>query len=344
MRKPLISFLIISTLAFTGLSYAHPEHYPAPSTVSEQLAVSVNAPSAALWLNNPKSTQEWQAIAKNYAQESGKAALTAAKASHVTVSEQQLAGVPVFTLTPPKIDKAKSDKVIYYIHGGGYILGHGVGQISEALPLAAEHGYRVVSVDYRMAPENPFPAAIDDAFTVYRELVKTYDAQNIAVYGTSTGGAMTLILALQAAQANVTQPAALISGTPWADMDKIGDTYVTNEKVDNILTTYDALIRYAANVYSNGHNLKDPLISPVYAKTEDLKQFPATLLISGTRDLFLSNTVRMHKRLLMEKVHAELVVYEAMSHAQYYLNPQAPETADHYKILDQFLSRTLLKH
>ena len=155
---------------------------------------------------------------------------------------------------------------------------------------------------------------------------------------------MTLILALQAAQANVAQPAALISGTPWADMDKIGDTYVTNEKVDNILTTYDALIRYAANVYSNGHNLKDPLISPVYAKTEDLKQFPATLLISGTRDLFLSNTVRMHKRLLMEKVHAELVVYEAMSHAQYYLNPQTPETADHYKILDQFLSRTLLKH
>ena len=344
MRKPLISFLLISTLAFCGLSYAHPVHYPAPSTVSEQLAASVNAPSAALWLNNPKSTEEWQTIAKNYAQESGKAALAAAKASQVTVSEHQLAGVPVFTLTPQKIDKTKSDKVIYYIHGGGYILGHGVGQISEALPLAADHGYRVVSVDYRMAPEYPFPAAIDDAFTVYRELVKTYGAQNIAVYGTSTGGAMTLILALQAAQAKLAQPTALISGTPWADINEIGDTYVTNEKVDNILTTYDALIRYAATVYANGHDLKDPLISPVYAKAEDLKQFPATLLISGTRDLFLSNTVRMHKRLLMENVHAELVVYEAMSHAQYYLNPQAPETADHYRILDQFLSRTLLKH
>lgn len=342
MRKTVLTLLLTASLVIAGQSNAHPEHYPAPTTVSSQLAQSVNASSAELWLNKPKSTQEWQAIAKDYAQKSGQAALVAAKSNHVNVEETRIANVPVFTLTPEKIDKTKSDKVIYYIHGGGYILGHGVGQISEALPLVATHGYRVVSVDYRMAPEHPFPAAIDDTFAVYRELVKTYGAKNIAVYGTSTGGALTLILALQASQNHVAQPAALIAGTPWSDMDKIGDSYFTNEKLDNILTTYDALVDYAATVYSNGHSLKDPLISPVYAKAEDLRQFPATLLISGTRDLFLSNTVRMHKRLLMENVHAELVVYEAMSHAQYYLNPNAPETADHYKILKLFLDRTLL--
>ena len=191
--------------------------------------------------------------------------------------------------------------------------------------MAAHNNYRVVAVDYRLAPKHPYPAAIDDAFAVYGELVKKYGAQNIAVLGTSTGGAMTLILALQCIEGGVPVPGALMSGTPWSEMDKIGDSYVTNEGVDNILGTYDHLIKASAEVYADGADLKDPLISPIYAKGEELAQFPPTLLVTGTRDLFLSNTVRMHKLLLMNGAEAELLVYEALSHAQYYLVPDAPE-------------------
>ena len=154
---------------------------------------------------------------------------------------------------------------------------------------------------------------------------------------------MTLILALQAIEGGVPIPAALISGTPWSDMDKIGDSYVTNDGVDNILGTYDHLIKASAEVYANGADLKDPLISPVYAKSGELAKFPPTLLVSGTRDLFLSNTVRMHKLLLMNGAEAELLVYEALSHAQYYLVPDAPETADHYKLMGMFLDGHFLK-
>ena len=193
-----------------------------------------------------------------------------------------------------------------------------------------------------MAPDHPFPAAIDDAFSVYKELVKEYGAENIAVFGTSTGGAMTLILSLQAHEAGISQPKALVSGTPWADLDKIGDSYFVNDGVDNVLGNYDHLIKAAAQAYANGADLKDPLLSPVYASDEALKNFPSTLLISGTRDLFLSNTVRMHKRLLLNDVNTDLVVYEALSHAQYYLNANAPETIEHYEIINKFLDKNFV--
>ena len=113
--------------------------------------------------------------------------------------------------------------------------------------------------------------------------------------------------------------------------------------MDNILGTYDHLIKASAEVYADGADLKDPLISPIYAKAEELAQFPPTLLVTGTRDLFLSNTARMHKLLMMNGAEAELLVYEALSHAQYYLVPNAPETADHHKLMDMFLDEHFLK-
>ena len=318
-------------------------HFPAPSTLSPEMAASVNAPAPDLWLSNVQSAPEVHTLAAEYAKNAGQANLAAAKDLGVEVNEAKMAGVPVFILTPKRIDDLNENKVIFYIHGGGYILGHGVSCISEAIPMAAENGYKVMCVDYRMAPEHPFPAAIDDAFAVYREVVKAYGAENIAVFGSSTGGAMTLVLALQAHAAGVKMPAALIAGSPWADMDKIGDSYVVNEGVDNILGTYDRLIKTAARFYANGHDLKDPLISPVYASDSALRAFPPTLIISGTRDLFLSNSARMHTRLLLNKVHSELIVYEALSHVQYYLNPKAPETKQHYRLLGDFLNRVWKK-
>ena len=318
------------------------EHLSAPSTVSAEMAATVSAAPMPLWAKPAKSAKEISSAAAQYARTMGPAALAMAEQWGVKVEEGVLGGVPVFTLTSPKVEKEKADKVVFYIHGGGYILGHGVSGIGEAVRLAGQEHYRVVCVDYRLAPEHPFPAAIDDAFAAYKALIGTTDAKNVAVFGTSTGGAMTLILAIQAAREGVPMPAALIAGTPWSDMGRVGDSYETNEGLDNVLVTYDGLLRSAAEAYAAGADLKNPLISPVYASSEDLKRFPPTLLVSGTRDLFLSNTVRMHKRLLMSGAPAELIVYEALSHAQYYLNDAAPETGEHYRLLGQFLERRLL--
>lgn len=337
------STVAVVAMALSTTLLAQPHQFPAPTTVSETMAAAVAAPVADLWIKAPKSVSDWQAIASEYAETVGQSALNQAKALDVDVQTTQIASVNVNVLTPKSIDQGKADKIIFYIHGGGYVLGDGISGIVEALPMASDHHYKVFCVDYRMALEFPFPAAIDDAFAVYQELVKSYGADNIAVMGTSTGGAMALILALQAHAAKVNMPAALISGTPWSDMDKIGDSYFVNDGVDNVLGTYDGLIKTAVDYYAQGHDLKDPLLSPVYASDDALQAFPPTLLISGTRDLFLSNTVRMHTRLLLNKAPAELIVYEALSHAQYYFVANAPETENHYRLLGDFLNRVWMR-
>jgi acetyl esterase/lipase len=100
-----------------------------------------------------------------------------------------------------------------------------------------------------------------------------------------------------------------------------------NEKVDNILVSNDGWLGDAAKLYANGHDLKDPQLSPVYG---DLSGFPPTILTSGTRDLFLSNTVRVHRKLRQAGVVADLHVFEGQSHAQYAGDPDAPETKEHF--------------
>jgi acetyl esterase/lipase len=206
--------------------------------------------------------------------------------------------------------------------------------------LASFGGYKVVSVDYRMPPDHPYPAAMDDSMAVWKELLKTNKAKNMAVFGTSTGGAMTLSLVLRAKNENVALPAAIAPGTPWADIAKIGDTYETNEWVDNVLVTWDGWLGRAALLYAAGKDLKDPQLSPIYG---DFSNFPPTILTSGTRDLFLSNTVRTHRKLRRAGVVADLNVYEGQSHAQYGFNPDAPETKEAFTDIAKFFDRYLGK-
>ncbi len=343
MLKKILPLAIAAIMASGCQVQNATEKFPASATVSEEMAKSVNGALPAIWQYDPVTLEDWHKIASDY-QKSGNARSQALADEYgVTIEEGSMHGVRTYTLTPKSIDEDRASKVILYLHGGGYVVGHGMSGTYEAIYLAGLHHYKMVCVDYRMAPDYPYPAAINDAFAVYQELLKSYDSDDIAIFGTSTGGAMTLILALQAYNAGVPMPGALVSGTPWADMGKVGDSYVVNAGVDNILGNYDHMLKHAAEVYAREESLKNPLISPVYASNEALKAFPPTLLITGTRDLFLSNTARMHTRLMLNDAPSELLVYEALSHAQYYLNPRAPETFEHYGLINRFLERTLLK-
>ena len=129
-----------------------------------------------------------------------------------------------------------------------------------------------------------------------------------------------------------------MAGTPWSDIGKVGDTYFSNEGDDNVLVSYEGWLKEAALVYANGHDLKAPYLSPVYG---DYSNFPPLMLVSGTRDLFLSNTVRVQEKMLKAERPVELVVYEGISHAQYYFNPDAPETKQHYINVTNFFERYL---
>jgi acetyl esterase/lipase len=274
---------------------------------------------------DPMTAQEWKDLVNARA----KLALNAVPAMKekfgVTVEPTTISGVKSFIVTPGTMPDANRNRLLVHVHGGGYVFSPGEAALPEAILLSGIGGFKVISVDYRMPPDFPYPAAMDDAMAVWKEAVKMADPRNMAIFGTSTGGAMTLAMVLRAKAENLPLPAAIAPGTPWADISKIGDTYETNEWVDNVLVTWDGWLGRAAKLYANGHDLKDPFISPIYG---DFSGFPPTILTSGTRDLFLSNTVRTHRKLRRAGVEADLNVYEGQSHGQYGANMNAPETKE----------------
>ena len=195
----------------------------------------------------------------------------------------------------PRRDSAEHrDKLLIHVHGGCYVLSPGEAGTSEAILMAGIGHFKVISVDYRMPPEAYFPVALDDAMTVYKSVLKTSDPKNTAVFGTSAGGALVLEMMLRAKQLGIPLPGAIAPGTPMSDVTKTGDSFYTNEFVDNVLVSRNGFCDAATLVYAHGHDLSDPLLSPIYG---DMHGFPPAILTTGTRDLLLSNTVRVHRKL-----------------------------------------------
>jgi len=308
--------------------------------VSPQEQALIGAPLPSFWNDHPKDAAGWKALIKMRADQIIKT-LPAMREKFGVKSEQTtIAGVNCYILTPDNIPEQNRDRLLVHVHGGGYVFGPGEAATREAILMAGFGRFKVISIDYRMPPDYPYPAAMDDAMAVWKEVVKTNDPKKMAIFGTSTGGGMTLAMVLRAKTEGLPFPGATAPGTPWSDMTKTGDTFFTNEKIDNILVSNDGWLGDAAKLYANGHDLKDPQLSPVYG---DFSGFPPTILTSGTRDLFLSNTVRVHRKLRQAGVVADLHVFEGQSHAQYAADPNAPETSEHFGELTAFFDKYLAK-
>lgn len=310
-----------------------------PSTdVSPEMQAMIGAPYPPHFNADPKTPAEWKELIDRRAKEAI-ANIPAMKAKlGVKVEETKIAGVHCYVVTPNKIALENRRRLLIHVHGGGYVFGPGEAALPEAIMMAGFGGYKVISVDYRMPPDFPYPAAMDDAMAVWKEVLKSHERHRLAIFGTSTGGAMTLAMVLRARDEKLPLPAAIAPGTPWSDIDKIGDSYASNEWVDNVLVTWDGWLGRAAKLYANGTSLRNPYISPIYG---DFKGFPPTILTSGTRDLFLSNTVRTHRKLRRAGVIADLNVYEGQSHAQYQMNIDAPETKEAFTDIAKFFDRYL---
>jgi len=313
---------------------------PVPETASPALQALVAAPLPPFWNTHPKSTQEWKEFVQQHASLNLKLVPGLREKMGVKVEPATIGGVKAFIVTPGEIAEANRNRVLIHVHGGGYVLSPGEAGTPEAILMAGHSHLKVISIDYRMPPDFPFPAAIDDAMAVYKEILKTTDAKKIGIFGTSTGGGMTLVMVLRAKLEGLPLPGAIAPGTPWSDMTKTGDTYFANEMVDDVLVSNDGWLGDAANLYANGHDLKDPMLSPVYG---DLKGFPPTILTTGTRDLFLSNTVRVHRKLREAGVVSDLIVFEGLSHAQYLFIPDAPESKEHFAEVAAFFDKYLEK-
>jgi acetyl esterase/lipase len=340
--RPILVFLTLSLLRPVGLGFAQdaPAHtvpertLPIPSTVSPELQKAMAR--TCKMPGTPPTMVELMARIHKAEADSEAYVGHIQKDFDVSVEEGRLGGVRIYDVKPAVIAEENRHRLLMNVHGGGYISGRGVGGTSEAVYMAYYGKIEVIAVDYRMPPEFPFPAAVDDSVAVWKEIIKTHTPNDVGIFGTSAGGGLTLATVLRLKELGLPLPGAIMAGTPWSDLTKTGDSYFTNEYVDNALCTYDGDLGAAAKLYAGGHDLKEPLLSPVYG---DLSGFPPTVLVTGTRDLFLSNTVRVHQKLLQSGVEAELLVFEAQSHAQYYA--EAPETAAAHQEVVQFFDRHL---
>jgi acetyl esterase/lipase len=313
---------------------------PVPATASPELQAIIARGASTTCCIHPSSAAQWKEVAHQRAEETMNGLPALRQKLGVSVERGSIAGVNVYTVTPREVSAHNRDRLLLNVHSGGYVFNAGEAGTTEAILVAGLGHIKVIEVDYRIPPDFPYPAALDDAMAVYRQVMRTHDPHKVAVFGTSTGGGMTLAMMLRAKQERLPLPAAIGAGSPWSDMTKTGDSYFTNEGVDIVMVRYDGVLGDAAKLYANGHDLKDPMLSPIYG---DLSGFPPTFLTCGTRDLFLSNTVRVHRKLRNAGGVADLVVFEGMSHAQYLFSPDVPETQQYVAELTAFFDRYLQK-
>jgi monoterpene epsilon-lactone hydrolase len=304
---------------------------PVPGTISAEARkfLSFSMPSTP-----PPSLAEQRAHTDEFRK--GRAA-EARKLFPVNVEEKTLGGVRCDVITPLTIPPANRNRVLINVHGGGFVTDSG--SLVEGIPIANLAQTTVVSVYYRLAPEHPFPAAVEDTVAVYKELLKTHKPQDMGLFGTSAGAILTPEVAVELRHEHLPLPAALgvFSGT--GDLSQSGDS--------RALYTIFGFTGYLkpptsgphAKDYIGNHDPKDPLVSPLYA---DLHGFPPTLFVTSTRDLLLSGTTILHRAFLRAGVDAQLVVYEALPHAFWY-DYHLPETKEALSLMAKFFDEKLGK-
>lgn len=307
---------------------------PIPLTVSEELQKHIELPLDSDFLIVPENDKEWQTLINS----AFEAAIPAAQTFPVTIKNEKISGVGVYMITPHNLSEEHATHLLLHTHGGGYVFGGGESGLTEAMAMAHYGKIKVLAIDYRMPPAHPFPAALDDTVTVYKEMIQEYPPEHLGFFGSSAGGGLIAAAMLKLKALNLPLPAVIGLGTPWTDLTKTGDTYFTNEEIDDCVVTYDGLLGARAKLYAGSHDIKDPYISPIYG---DCRGFPPTILISGTRDLLLSCTVRMHRKLLSSGVEAVLHVFEGGSHAFYLTALDAPESKEVFEEMARFFTKYL---
>jgi len=228
--------------------------------------------------------------------------------------------------------------VLINLHGGGF--NSDSGSLIEGIPIANLAKTKVVSVYYRLAPENPFPAAVDDVVAVYKELLKTYKPNSVAIFGTSAGAILTAEVAVRLKQLGIPLPAALGIFSGLSDFSRPGDSLqlFTLNGLPGEMHPIDRN-HLPDDQYVGKTDRKDPVLSPLFA---DLHGLPPSLLVTSTRDILLSGTTTFHRALLRAGVDAHLVVFEALPHAFWY-QFQLPETKEALEVMAKFFDEKLAR-
>ncbi len=270
-----------------------------------------------LLINDHQSVQQQRAMLE-------KQVKRAPMPRNVVVSPVAIGDVPAEWLRPIGV---QDDRVVLYLHGGGYTMGSCNTHRALGARLAIAAQTPVLLIDYRLAPEHPFPAALEDALTAYRWLIDPEKlARPIALAGDSAGGGLVVAAAIALRDQGDRLPAAIVCLSPWTDLAVTGASMVTRAKADPLISRESSL-QYAAS-YAAQQDPCLPLISPVYAELHGL---PPLLIQVGDREVLLSDSVRLAARARQAGVDTMLEVWDGMWHVwQAYtgLMPEAQQAID----------------
>jgi monoterpene epsilon-lactone hydrolase len=339
-----ISGLIVLGLIATGIAQITPAAPKDSATFDADGAAHITrvvpmpttiSPEAQSWLESlTHTTPGPETLAERRARTDAWRAQDSAEARKlypVNVEEATTAGVRTDIITPMTMPAENKTRVLINLHGGGF--NSDSGSLIEGVPISNLAKIKVVSVYYRLAPENPFPAAVDDVVAVYKELLKTYKPRSIGIFGTSAGAILTCEVAVKLKQLGLPLPGALGVFSSLADFSRPGDSrqLFTLNGFPGQLQPVDPQ-HLPDNEYIGKTDRKDPVLSPQFA---DLHGWPPSLLVTSTRDLLLSDTAIFHRALLGAGDDSQLVVFEALPHAFWY-HFQLPETREALELMAKF--------
>lgn len=256
---------------------------------------------------------------------------------------ETIAGVPVAIVEPAEgVAPSNAARVLINVHGGAFLWGSGSGALVEAIPIAVVMRVRVVTVDYRLAPEHRYPAASQDVAAVYRELLKTHSAEAIGIYGCSAGGIITAQATAWIRKSGLPRPGALGTlcgtGAPYS-----GDSpYLAGPIMGGEILAAPTLPATLPTPYMDGVDAGDPAAYPLVSDAE-IRAMPPTLLLAGGRDFAVSALTRAHRRLAAAGVPSELQLFDGLPHA-FFMWPDMPESTEAFRLIASFFDRHLGRH
>lgn len=234
------------------------------------------------------------------------------------IATDELGGVAVEWVIP---DGSELAPVLFHLHGGGYVLGDPAGSRALTTAFALKAGVRVVSVDYRLAPEYPFPAAVDDAVAAFQALLgRGYSAKDIAIGGESAGGGLAVATLLAAHDLKLATPSSVFAISPWTDLNCFASSFDTLAHIDPLLTR--RALKEMGDAYLAGADPRSPLASPLFG---ELGSLPPLLVHVGSDEVLLDDACELHTRAIAAGVNSRLEIWPKMIHVWHMFHPMLPE-------------------
>ncbi len=315
----------VLTLADSPAALDAASRFQVPATVSAEAKTELSA-FYDIWARMPAASRpitldDWDR--QREAIETLGAATSAALANKLgaSVEGDQIGGVPVFRIRPPGFKP--NGRTLVFLHGGAYTRLGGRSRLVPPLLVASATDGEVISVDYTLAPRGNWQTVTDEVIAVWRTLLAEGVAPaTIGVFGDSAGASLGAGSVLKMRDLGLALPGALYLMSPWSDITVTGDSYLTLSRAD---PTLDAeILGWSAEAYAEPKDQRSPYVSPVYG--DYTKPFPPTLIQGGTREIFLSNFVRLYQAIRAGGHEAVLDLYEGMPHVFQNLTPNSPET------------------